>query len=161
MVEPGTYEWWVANSKVLLAEAEKYNAWAADAKRVLLTDLSLRIYALSQSGYWGCGFHYDLEQTFGKLVARLSLPAQFSANHADKIPNERITMIITKVNFEHLVEQIEEAEWSVGKSYEECRARDAAKREASDARMKELLVEAQAERDAAESTLRETENGSH
>ena len=137
MSTAGTYGWWVEHHKVLLAEADKFNAWAGEAKKALLTDIAPRLYALSQSGYWGWGFHYSKEQTFAALVSKLALPVQWSVGHCEKIPSERIGLIGIKVNYEIFIESIEEAEWSVGKTVEECCARDESKRQEREAKLNE------------------------
>ena len=123
----------------LLDEAYKFNEWRQKARKVLLTDIAPRIYALSQAGYWGCGFHYDKEHELGTLIKELALPAQFTASHTDKIPKDRTSILILRVKYDCLLERVEDAEWSVGKTIEECQARDEAKKKESAAKLKELL----------------------
>jgi hypothetical protein len=105
-----TYQEWCENAKTILAEADAYNAWAAEAKHYLLTDIGPRIAKLGQSGYVGCGFHYHLEQQFARLVDSLALPWQPCANHLDKIKDDSVETILTKVLYESLLESIVRAE---------------------------------------------------
>jgi hypothetical protein len=110
-----TYEQWCANSAALVLEAEKLDKWRVRSKLRLLTDLAPRIGKLSQQFYMGCGFHYSLEKSLGYLIAELSMPVQWSANHCAKIPEDRLRIIMLQVNMSMLVNQVVKAEKSVRK----------------------------------------------
>jgi hypothetical protein len=108
-----TYEIWCQRSKALLAEADEYNKWRDRARMRLLTDIAPRIGKLSTRMYMGCGFHYGMEQTLGRLINDLALPTQWCANWCAKIPEQQIKMIITQVSVGMLIEQVRKAEQSV------------------------------------------------
>lgn len=107
-----TYEKWCKNSKAILQEAEEYNNWRRETQEKLLTDIGPRIAAVGKTGYLGCGFHYDTEIRFGKLVASLAYPWQPSANHCEEVESDRTTCMLYKVLFKALVRELEEAESS-------------------------------------------------
>jgi hypothetical protein len=108
-----TYKDWCESSKAILAEAEKFNKWQDKAKDNLLIKIGPRIAKLGKTGYMGCGFHYDMEIRFGKLVASLALPWQPCANHCDEVESDRTSGIISKVLYKSLIEQVKEAEKTV------------------------------------------------
>jgi hypothetical protein len=108
-----TYEDWCKNSKEILAQAENFNKWRIEAQNNLLENIGPRIAKLGKTGYIGCGFHYSMEQRFGKLINSLALPWQPSANHCDKITDEIASNIISKVCYEGLIKDVEEAEKTV------------------------------------------------
>ena len=110
-----TYETWCKNSIDIIAEAEKYNEWVNIAKANLLTRLAPRIEKLSHQGYLGCGFHYELEQRFGKLIVSMAIPWQPSANWCANVEEDRAKSIITKVIYKSLLKQVRDAEKSVVK----------------------------------------------
>ena len=112
-----TYENWCKYSAKILAEAEKYNKWADESKGFLLTKIGPKLEKLRKSGYMGCGFHYGLEQTFGRLFDKLALPWQPSANWCQNVENDRTSAIISKVIFKSLVDQVKDAEKSGIKAY--------------------------------------------
>lgn len=95
-----------------IKEAETYNKWANETTHKLLTDIGPRLAALNKVMYMGCGFHYSLEQKFGKLLVSLAIPLQPCMNHYEKCKDNHMSSIITKVIFEGLVESVEEAEKS-------------------------------------------------
>lgn len=105
-----TYEDWRKNSKAILKKAEEYDKWRRETQHRLLTEIGPRIAAIGEKGYMGCGFHYEKERIFGNLIKTLSIPWQPSANHCEKIEDDRAGCIINKVIFNDLIEQIEEAE---------------------------------------------------
>jgi len=107
-----TYENWCKYSKKIIEESDKYNEWADKAKGNLLTNIGPRIEKLHKIGYYGCGFHYGLEQTFGRLIDTLALPWQPCANHCKNVENDRMKAIASKVIYKSLISQIEEAEKS-------------------------------------------------
>lgn len=107
-----TYEKWCENSKAILQEAEEYNNWRREAQEKLLTDIGPRIAAVGKTGYLGCGFHYDKEIRFGKLVASLAYPWQPCANHCKKVEDDWTLCLLNQVLFKSLVEELEEAESS-------------------------------------------------
>jgi hypothetical protein len=108
-----TYEQWCAHSTELLQEATRFNSWRSRAQHRLLLDLAPRIGKLGTQFYTGCGFHYSFEQELGNLIGRLALPVQWSASHCEKIPEERLDMILMQVSVTQLVERIVKAEKSV------------------------------------------------
>lgn len=110
-----TYQQWCEQSKDILAQAEKFNKWREKAKDILLTDIGPRIANLGHSGYMGCGFHYDMEIRFGKLIAKLAFPWQPCANHCDKISDDIAGNILSQVIYEGILEDVKKAEKSVFK----------------------------------------------
>lgn len=108
-----TYENWCKNSTKILAEAEKYNKWANKAKSFLLSNIGPRLDKLSKIGYIGCGFHYSLEQTFGKLIEKLALDWQPCANWCRDIESDRMKVIGVEIGYKMLLESIQKAEKSV------------------------------------------------
>lgn len=108
-----TYEDWCKNSEAILSEAKEYNNFATKAQYRLLTDIGPRIGKLGQVGYIGCGFHYGMEQSFGKLIVALALPWQPCANHCKKIEDDSIKAIINKVIFKSLLRDVIKAEHSI------------------------------------------------
>jgi hypothetical protein len=107
------YETWCERSKEILADAERYNAWRDKATDRLLTDYGPRIAALNKVFYMGCGFHYGLEQEFGRLIAALALPWQPCANHCKQIEDDWTNSIINKVLYRGVVRSIVRAEHSI------------------------------------------------
>ena len=108
-----TYQQWCEQSKEILKEAEEVNSWRITAQHRLLTELGPRIAKL---GRMGCGFHYSMEQSFGKLIVTLSMPWQPSANWCQNVESDRDKYLIAQVIFDSLVEQIEKAEKTVFKN---------------------------------------------
>ncbi len=109
-----TYENWYKCSTEIIAAADKYNEWADKAKASLLTNIGPRLEKLRQTGYMGCGFHYSLEQTFGKLIVSLSIPWQPSENWCQNIEKDQMDSMIHQAIYKSLVKQVKEAEKSVG-----------------------------------------------
>jgi hypothetical protein len=107
------YQTWCKRSRYLLYETDKFNAWRERTKYRLLTDVSPRIGKLSRSFYMGCGFHYYMEEQLGKLLSKLSMPIQWSANHCDKIENDQIKMIVMEVAASELIRSVVRAERSI------------------------------------------------
>ncbi len=110
-----TYEEWRVQSKDILKQADDFNKWQIKVKNNLLENIGPRIAKLGKTGYYGCGFHYGMEQRFGKLIVSLSLPWQPCANHLDKISDDITNNIITEVLYDGLLEDVEEAEKTVDK----------------------------------------------
>lgn len=110
-----TYEDWCKNHKEWLKLADDYNNWRRRSTSTLLSDIGPRIDRLSKVMYMGCGFHYSLEQSFGKLINSLSMPFQPCANWCAKIEDDWTTCQINHVLYESLIEQVEKAEASVTK----------------------------------------------
>lgn len=108
-----TYKNWCKHSKKILEEANKHNDWADRAKADLLTNIGPRLEKLHQTGYMGCGFHYSLEQTFGKLINSLAVSWQPSANWCKNVEGDRMSAMCSRVIYKNLIEQIEQAEKSV------------------------------------------------
>lgn len=108
-----TYDEWCLYSEDILKQADEYNQWATESKNNLLINIGPRIAKLGKTGYAGCGFHYDMEIRFGKLIAHLALPWQPSANHCEKIKEEMISNSMTKVIYRGLIKDVEKAEKSV------------------------------------------------
>lgn len=111
------YETWCLQSKEIIAEADKYNAWRKRAKRHLFLNIAPRLAHLNYSGYRGCGFHYSLEQTFAGLIKAMALPWQPSANHCNKVEDDRNANMTTEIIYELLLEDVRKAGRGV-KSYQ-------------------------------------------
>jgi len=109
-----TYEEYCKNnSEQIHQEADEFNRWRRKSTHQLLTDIGPRIAKLCQTGYQGCGFHYGMEQQFGKLIVSLSLPWQPGGNRVGDyhdIKEKMVDNILTKVLFEGLITNVEEAE---------------------------------------------------
>lgn len=105
-----TYKDWCIHCKEVLAEAAAYNEWRLKAKHNLLMKVGPRIAKIDETGYSGCGFHYAKEQTFGKLVAELSMPWQPTANRCKNVEDDRAKAIVNQVLYSSLLEEIAEAE---------------------------------------------------
>jgi len=108
-----TYENWCKHSKEILTEAEKYNAWRRRAKYFLLTKTAPRLARLSESGYWGCGFHYEKEKTLGWLLIAMAIPWQPSANHCDKVEAARDSNMTTEIIYDLFLGEVRKAARSV------------------------------------------------
>lgn len=104
------YKDWCKNSKAIIQEAEDFNTWRKEKKHFLLTEIGPRIASLGKTGYYGCGFHYDMERHFAALIREMAIPWQPSANHCDKVEEDKLNTIMTKVLFNALISDIEEAE---------------------------------------------------
>ena len=110
-----TYDDWCKNSTRILKEAESVNKWADKAKEDLLINIGPRLANLDESGYMGMGFHYSLEQTFGRLIDGLSLPWQPCANWCNKIEDDRLKFMGLRVSYRCLLDSIKKAEKSIPK----------------------------------------------
>lgn len=108
-----TYEQWCANSKALIASADAYNDWRRKKQYMLLNKIAPRISKLGKQMYMGCGFHYDLERRLGQMIINLHMPAQFSANHLDKVQSQQIDMMLARVGYKLLIETVHKAEKSI------------------------------------------------
>ena len=103
------YETWCKRSKYLLAREGLYNKWRRKAQKRLLTDIAPRIGALSEKHYMGCGFHYSLE----KLIDKLAMPMQLSANHLDEVNNQIMCALVYEVLMRSICEEVVKAEKSI------------------------------------------------
>jgi hypothetical protein len=110
-----TYEDWCKSSSAIIAEADKHNAWANKATHHLLTNIGPRIAKLGKSGYMGCGFHYSMEQSFGRLVDGLAIPWKPSANWCKKIEDDSTNAICKEACYRVLLDSVRKAERSVKK----------------------------------------------
>jgi hypothetical protein len=108
-----TYENWCKRSTEILDEAEKYNKWADRAKDFLLSNIGPRLAKLGRTGYSGCGFHYGLEQTFGRLIDGLSLNWDPCANWCENIERDRMKGMGLQVSYRLLLKSVRKAERSV------------------------------------------------
>ena len=107
-----TYEDWCKNSSAIIAEADKHNAWADKAKHHLLTNIGPRIAKLDKSGYMGCGFHYSMEQSFGRLIDGLAISWQPCANWCQNIEDDRMKAIGREACYQVLMNSVRKAERS-------------------------------------------------
>ena len=112
MTHDEAYQDWLLHSKDLRKECEEYDQWRRRTMHNILTNLAPRVAALGRSFYSGCGFHYDKEAQLGKIITALSVCYQWSANHCEKIQEQRISMITNKVLVEGLFKDCAEAEKS-------------------------------------------------
>jgi len=101
----------IARLKFYLQEAEEYNIWRKNARKVV-AELTPRVYALGNKLYAGCGFHYSLEQELGQLITNLALPWEPCMNWIDKCPEQSAKCMVYQVCFEHLVKSVEDGEKS-------------------------------------------------
>lgn len=102
--------------KHYIAHAKEFNEWQDKAKDRLLTEIGPRIAKLGQTGYHGCGFHYGMEQSFGRLIVDMAFPLQPTMNDFDKCKDNMCSAIVRKVLYNALVKQVEESEKTVFKS---------------------------------------------
>jgi hypothetical protein len=110
-----TYENFCGQIEFLKAEEERLHLWAEKASRNLMEKIAPRVSKLGRTSYAGCGFHYSLEQTLGKLIANLAITPQFTANHCGKIEEDIETWVIYEVLYEGLLEDVRKAERSARK----------------------------------------------
>ena len=82
-------------------------------RETIAKDLASRVFALSRTGYVGCGFHYALEQKLGRLIECLAVYHKPSMNHIDKFFHEEMcSMMMDWLLFEEICEMVVEAEES-------------------------------------------------
>lgn len=115
-----TYKNWCKHSSAILDESEEHNEWADEAKRNLLTNIGPRLAKLDKTGYMGCGFHYGLEQDFGKLFGLLAVSWQPCANWCKHVERDRENAMIARVIYRSLLSHVEEAEKSVSEFKKIC-----------------------------------------
>lgn len=84
------------------AEAKKHFEWRKSVAAGL-PDLAARVFALRQGGYSGCGFHWDMERTLGKVIAIVN-----DYNNKLTLTDTAIDQVI----YDGLLEQVAKAEWS-------------------------------------------------
>jgi hypothetical protein len=94
---------------LLKREHKKFDMWRKKRLEEIPT-ISNRVYALRNKDYMGCGLHYSMEASLGLIINTL--------NNVEKVPwNDvkefTIYETITKVKFESLLKDIEEAEKSI------------------------------------------------
>lgn len=82
-------------------EVNKYTSWRKEVNKKL-PDLSQRVFALRKGGYTGCGFHYDLEATLGKVIHMV--------NSSNEFPKELPDILLQEVIYEGLLDSIKKAE---------------------------------------------------
>jgi hypothetical protein len=111
-----TYENWCIHSKRIIAEAEVFNTWRNETLDRVLTNAGPRIAALAKVGYCGCGFHYSIVQTFGRLADKLSMPWQPTASWCEKYENDVCGTIHVQVVAAALFEQLDDAEACVAEN---------------------------------------------
>jgi hypothetical protein len=107
-----TYENWCKHSKEITTEAEKHNRWMDRAKKHLLVNIGPLLADLNRTGYCGCGFHYSLEQTFGRLIDTMSRPWQPTANDCDNVEKDRMKTMATRVSYRSLIYSVKRAKKS-------------------------------------------------
>ena len=98
-----------------LIEAKKHNAWVEKAKHNLLTNIGPKLAKLEKSGYYGCGFHYALEQDFAKLIGWMSMHWDPCMNWIDKCSDDDTKAMIARVVYDSLIESVKKAEKSAKK----------------------------------------------
>lgn len=107
------YEDWCKNSTAIIDEANKFNAWAEKAKRFLLMSIGPRLAKLDKTGYKGCGFHYELEQQFGRLIEGMAISWSPCANWCCKIEGDRLKAMSVEIGYRMLLSSVSKAEKSV------------------------------------------------
>ncbi len=105
-----TYKNWCKNSTSIIAESERRNAWMHKAKHNLLSKIGPRIAKLGKRGYMGCGFHYDMEQIFGRLIERMAIDWQPCANWCKNVEDDRMKAMGVEIGYKMLLKRIEKAE---------------------------------------------------
>jgi hypothetical protein len=96
-----TYEEWCENSEVILKEAEEYNKWRCETRKRFFEEIAPHIANMGQSG-----FHYVIEQQFANLILKLATPWYPCANSRERVEEEMISNMMTKIIVEDLLEQI-------------------------------------------------------
>lgn len=92
----------IKEKAVSVAEAErqelkKFNAWRKRVKKKL-PDLANRVFALRGRHYMGCGFHWSMEKTLGRVILDI--------NNFDKrfdMPDQVVCRVIVAGLFEEVV----------------------------------------------------------
>jgi len=97
----------------LIAESKKINSWRERTLHSVLTTLAPRIDKLNNQCYMGCGFHYNLVQTLGKIISELAISFEPTMNWLEKNEEEEITWMIIKVKTNGLFKQVAKAEASI------------------------------------------------
>jgi hypothetical protein len=105
-----------AELKHYIAHAKEFNEWQDKAKDRLLTEIGPRIAKLNKTGYLGCGFHYGMEQSFGRLIVDMAIPLRPTMNDFDVCNVNMCSAILREVLYDDLVKRVEESEKTVFKS---------------------------------------------
>lgn len=66
---------------------KEYKKWRERAKKGLPA-LAVRVFALREKSYIGCGFHYDLEAQLGWMIFILNSPDHFAKDFPTAIIQE-------------------------------------------------------------------------
>lgn len=92
-----------------MSDAVDYDVWKRhlEWRRSItkgLPEIAMRVFALREKMYRGCGFHYSLERTLGRVIA--------FANTVDDEPSFSAT-ITDQMAYETLLEHLTASETSV------------------------------------------------
>jgi len=99
--------------KVFNQRVEAYLLWREMARETLMTNLAPRIYALSNHGYTGSGFHYSLEEKLGRLIDSLAIGVcSINMNEYESIDEDYMTISIDRALFNSICDQVIKAEKS-------------------------------------------------
>ncbi len=89
-------------TKLGIEAAKEHREWRNRVAKEL-PDLGRRVFELRDGGWVGCGFHYDMERNYGRLIMMVN----------DRVnPMEDYTPSVDQVNYNALVESVLKAEWS-------------------------------------------------
>ena len=107
-----TYEVFIQNSERLLAQAAAYNEWRKLVNLSLYTEVAPRIAAIKESRtmFCGCGFFYDVEQTFAKLVAGTIFDWQLDANSCETYRTDVAKTIMRQVEYRQMIQTLDDIE---------------------------------------------------
>jgi hypothetical protein len=90
-----------------LKEHEDFMLWRKMALEVLMTHLAPRVYALGQTFYTGCGFHYHLQKRVGVLIRNLAVVPKPCMNWLDKWYDETmLDIMLDELLFEEICESV-------------------------------------------------------
>lgn len=129
-----TYEVFIQNADRLRAQAEEYNTWREGVNVTLYTEVAPRIAAIKQSRtmFCGCGFFYDVEQTFTKLVAGTIFDWQLDGNTCENYRSDVTKSIMRRVEHRQMLETLDDIEACqaahVAKTPCQCQARREARK---------------------------------
>lgn len=81
---------------------KEHNIWRNDIY-LQLPSIAMRVFAIRNLYYYGCGFHYELEKTLGKIISFI--------NDKEHII-EQYNIVIEKEIFNSFIKTLEAAEFS-------------------------------------------------
>ena len=99
----------------LLNESVEINKWRRKMLYKLMTDIAPRIAKIGQTGYTGCGFHYEKVHQVGRLINELAIGFNPCMNWLEKNEEELPMWIVRRVIAEELIKDVVKVERSLKK----------------------------------------------